>query len=71
MGDREEFLKVATREKRFSTLAKQEEKGAVQREHREHGPAKKDSKWEVKVDKEFSKTRARKAKSAKEKAIKK
>lgn len=71
MGDKEEFLKVAKREKYFSTLAKTEEKGAIQREHREHGPAKKDSKWEVEVDKEFAKKRSRKAKVAKEKAIKK
>lgn len=69
---KKDLLKVAKREKYFSTLAKKEGKGALQREKAEKKEgleeSSKDSKWEVKVDKQFAKIRAKKAKIAKKKA---
>ncbi len=62
-----DLKKVATREKKFSTLAKIEGKGAHKRALREHGAAKKDSEWEEKVDNKFARIRAMKAKLAKSK----
>jgi hypothetical protein len=67
LKDKKNLQKVATREKRFSTLAKIEGKGAHKRALSEHGAAKKDSEWEQKVDNKFAKIRAKKAKIAKKK----
>jgi hypothetical protein len=57
--------KVAKREKLFSTLAKQEAKGANERVRTETGAAKKDSQREAKIDILFAKKRAKWAKEAK------
>lgn len=70
MSEKEEYAKVAKREKYFSTLAKKEGKGAAHRAKVEKGAAKKDSEWEEKVDREFAKKRAKKAKIAKRKESK-
>lgn len=64
-----DIKKVAKREKYFSTLAKEEGKGAKKREKAESKAglkeAAKDSKWEVGVDNKFAKIRAKKAKEEK------
>lgn len=59
--------KVAKREALFSTLAKTEGKGAAKRAKSEHGAAKKDSEWEEKVDRKFSKIRRKKSNAARKK----
>lgn len=69
---KKDLLKVAKREKYFSTLAKKEGKGALAREKEEarkgYKEASRDSKWEVKIDNKFAKIRAKKAQVAKKKA---
>lgn len=60
-----DIKKVVKREKTFSTLAKEEGKGAAKREKAEKKAglkeAAKDSKWEMGVDNKFAKIRAKKA----------
>lgn len=68
MTKKEEYAKVASREKRFATLAKEEAKGAAERYKKEKGPAKADSKFEEKVDKKFARIRTVIAKKAKAKS---
>lgn len=69
---KKDLLKVAKREKYFSTLAKKEGKGALEREHAEKRKglkeSAKDSAWEVKMDRKFAKIRSKKAEVAKKKA---
>jgi hypothetical protein len=71
MKKQQDLRTVAKREKLFSTLAKKEAKGAIQRLHREKKAhmtqSAKDTAWEVKVDKKFAKIREEKAKQAKKK----
>jgi hypothetical protein len=59
---------LAAREKHFSTLARKEAQGAIERLKRErqaHMPASaKDTEWEVGVDKHFANLRSEKAKTA-------
>ena len=66
-----DIKKASAREKRYSTLAKQEGKDAekVLKKERKSGlrESAKDSEWEVKVDEEFAKVRAKKAKELKNK----
>jgi hypothetical protein len=64
MTKNEELAKVIAREKRFSTLAKKEGKGAHARALKEKGAAKKDSEWEEGVDNAFVKIRKQKVKTA-------
>lgn len=63
--------KVEKREKTFSTLAKEEGKGARKRQKSESKKglkiSAKDSQWETKVDEQFAKIRAKKADEAKKK----
>jgi hypothetical protein len=72
MNKKKDLMKVASREKRFSTLAKQEAKGneKVLKEEVKKGQtaSAKDSKWEVKVDKQFASERMKRAGAAKKKA---
>ncbi len=68
MSDKQELLKVAKREKTFSTLAKQEAKGASKRASLSHGANKKDNAWEAKQDILWAKKRAKIAQAAKKKA---
>lgn len=60
-----DLKKVEKREKTFSTLAKEEGKGALKREKAEKKSglkeSAKDSKWEVSVDNKFAKVRKTKA----------
>lgn len=70
MKDKKNLLKVAKREKTFSTLAKEEGKGAMKRVKMEKGAAKKDSQREVGIDMQFAKKRANWAKEARNKAKK-
>lgn len=61
----EDLKKVEKREKTFSTLAKEEGKGAAKR-HKEESKAglkvsAKDSEWETKIDKKFANIRKHKA----------
>lgn len=69
-----DLLKVAKREKYFSTLARKEGKGAAERAQNEQKRGLKaaaaDSRWEHTVDERFAKIRADKAKQAKIKAKK-
>lgn len=57
---------VSKREKTFSTLAKEEGQGTAKRLKKDmargYTESAKDDRWELKVDKEFAKTRAGKAK---------
>lgn len=57
MTKKEEYAKVASREGRFSTLAKTEAKGAAERVKKEKGPAKADSRMEQRIDTAFAKKR--------------
>lgn len=70
-----DLKKVAKREKYFSTLAKEEGKGAQQRADKEEEAglkeAAKDSRWETKVDRNFAKIRLSKASKAIKKLKKK
>lgn len=68
MSDKANLKKVAKRETYYSTLAGKEGRGAQTRANKEKGAAKKDSEWEVKVDKKFATLRKRKAIAAKRKA---
>jgi hypothetical protein len=68
MSEKQELLKVAKREKTFSTLAKTEAKGAAKRALNEHGANKKDSQWEAKQDTLWANKRAKLAATAKKKA---
>ncbi len=70
MKDKKNLLKVAKREKTFSTLAKEEGKGAMKRAKMEKGAARKDSEREAKIDMQFAKKRSVWAKEAKDKAKK-
>jgi len=67
-------LKVAKREKTFSTLAKIEGKGAAKRAKEESAKglkeSAKDSRWETRMDKQFAVIRAKKAELEKRKAMK-
>ena len=69
---KKDFLKIAKREKTFSTLAKKEGKGAEKRAKTESKAgfkeSAKDSRWEAKIDKIFAKKRAKMAITAKNKA---
>jgi Leu/Phe-tRNA-protein transferase len=71
MNKREDLRTVAKREQLFSTLAKKEARGALQRLHKERQArmtqSAKDTEWEVKIDKKFAKIREEKAKQAKKK----
>jgi hypothetical protein len=71
---KKDLLKVAAREKAFSTLAKKEGAGAkarLRRETTKHEPARaKDTKWEVSVDEKFAKERMKRSNSARSKAEK-
>jgi len=70
-NEKKDLLKVAKREKTFSTLAKEEGKGAAKRAKIEAKAglkeSAKDSKWEVKVDKAFAAIRSGKARKAQSK----
>jgi len=69
---KKDLLKVAKREKTFSTLATEEGKGASKRAKEEASKglkeSAKDSRWEAKIDKSFAKLRAVKANLEKRKA---
>lgn len=66
--DRSNLLKVAKREKTFSTLARTEAKGAKERVKHSSGANKKDNQFEYKADLMWSKKRAKIAEKAKRKA---
>lgn len=68
MKDKKNLLKVATREKKFSTLAKEEALGAANRAKHTTGANKADNRMEAVVDDDFAKARAIVARTAKEKA---
>ena len=71
---KKDYLKVAKREKTFSTLAKKEGQGASKRAKEEASKglkeSAKDSRWEAKIDKSFAKLRSVKANLEKRKASK-
>ena len=72
MKKKEDLLRVAKREKTFSTLAKKEAKGAESRLKKETKKglreSAKDTRWELSVDKHFANIRSKKAQVAMKKA---
>ncbi len=68
MKDKKNLLKVASREKRFSTLAHKEGLGASARAKTSKGANRSDNLMEANLDEAFAKKRAKIAKRAKNKA---
>jgi hypothetical protein len=68
MKDRKNLLKVAKREKTFSTLARKEGAGAKQRAAHSSGANKKDNQMEARIDIAFANKRKKISQRAKRKA---
>lgn len=68
MKDKKNLLKVAAREKKFSTLAHKEGKGAAARAKVTSGANRSDNLMEARLDEAFAKKRTKIAKRDKKKA---
>ena len=69
MTNNKDEAAVATREKRFSTLASEEVRNNEKAEAKAKGANKKDLNWEVQVDKEFAELRKKRANKAAKRSI--
>jgi len=70
MTKKSDLLKAAAREKKFSTLAAEEAKGAASRAQHSKGANRSDNRMEAKIDADFAKARAKIATAYKKKAAK-
>lgn len=70
MSKKSDLLKAAKREKTFSTLARSEGKGAMERSKHSTGANKTDNEFEAKLDEKFAKKRSKIATALKKKASK-
>lgn len=67
MSENTDLKRVARRESRFATLAKEEGKGNAKLAKKATGANKKDLQWEADVDKGFAGLRTKRAAAAKRK----